>query len=833
AALAPAQAVTTVATPLPSGDGWRAEKIHHADSGIWYAHVDKVVDSYGANEVICADDKGRFVLLTVYSGQWTAHAVTCDGQWLAPTRSADVDPRVPGRELYAAGKGGSVFQVTLRPQPFARFALESREIGHAGGEEFHAIVAADLQPGGAQELLAFAISGAVLQLVPGRDGDAFTTTQVARLPGRVRDVVVVPMGEQAPAAFGVSRSGDVVRMQFDGDRLRTDVVAHEDCGLGRIAVGKGAARVLYVTRDDGVVVRLQQDAAGAWSRSAIYAGEQGLRGIASGRFFADGREAVAVYGYDQVVRMLSRRGDGPWQVETVLATAQKGHWLAVGELDGRNGTDELVATGFDGQVLLLSRPFGYGLPGAAVPAAEPPAIPTEAKRALRIAARLGERAFTELSPLNYRGGFETKSLVYETLVRVGADGRLVPGLASAWRIEDGGRTFVFTLRDGAMWHDGAPVRAHDVALHFRRWAGLPEHGWLRSSARITAVRATGERELRVELDRPAALLADLLAINPTAVAGPATWDREGEFVRPVGSGPCAWLGPGARPQSLRYRATAGGAEFELVHTGDALDALLAGDVDAVVGSWLVGVDPRRAAALRRDSRFQVNDAPGSSVWHLALRWHEGPLAELARRQAVAAAIDRDELVRVAAAGYGDAATGWAAPAFADWPRGKPVVAPLAVKFAAPLQVVAGDADALLVDTVLGQLRRAGIPVELVPGGNAGNADVRFVRTHGAPYDPFTFVETFGRPAATATAATSRAEPVDAALADAVDAFLGAADPATWPQLFARVQARLDEFMPVVPLFAPRRLAVVRQGVPTPALDLDAYRLDAGSLVPPR
>ena len=33
------------------------------------------------------------------------------------------------------------------------------------------------------------------------------------------------------------------------------------------------------------------------------------------------------------------------------------------ELDGRNGTDELIATGFGAQVVLLSRPPGYGLPG--------------------------------------------------------------------------------------------------------------------------------------------------------------------------------------------------------------------------------------------------------------------------------------------------------------------------------------------------------------------------------------------------------------------------------------------------------------------------------------
>lgn len=370
-ALLLAQAAPTVATPLPAASGWRAELIHKSDGGVWYARVDKVVDAFGQNEVLAGDDKGRLLLLSVYSGQWTAHSVVCDGLWLGPTRSRDVDPRVPGREIYAAGRAGSVHRVSLRPQPFGRFQLESVEIGHAAGEEFHAIVADDLEPGGLDELLAFGISGAVYQLRPESAGDAFTMRCVATLPGRVRDVVVVPAANGAPAtAYAVSRSGDLLRLQIAGSSLQHRVVLHEDSGLGRIAMAKGRPGVFYVTRDDGVVLRVQLDAAGTVVRQPIYAGGVGLRGVAAGRFLADDREAVAVYGYDRTVQLIARGPGDTWQVETVFTSAQKGHWLAVGELDGRNGTDELIATGFDGDIVLLARQPGYALPGVAVPAAE-------------------------------------------------------------------------------------------------------------------------------------------------------------------------------------------------------------------------------------------------------------------------------------------------------------------------------------------------------------------------------------------------------------------------------------------------------------------------------
>ena len=831
---------TTPSAPLPAGDGWRAEQIHQADSGVWYLHVDKVVADFGQNEVIAADDKGRFLLLTVYSGQWTAHSVVADGQWLAPTRAADVDPRVPGRELYAGGRGGSLHRVTLRPQPFARFQLDSVEIGHAAGEEFHAVVAADLVPGGHDELLAFAITGAVHQLVPNGDGDAFAMRKVGHVPGRVRDCVVVPGAAGAPATiYGVSRSGDLLRMRLQADgtqphgALHSEVLLHEDSGLGRIALAKGRPGVMYVTRDDGVVVRAELAAGGSVRREAILACGLGLRGIASGRFFADDRECVAAYGYDRTVHLVHRRSGGDWQVETIFQSAQKGHWLAVGELDGRNGTDELVASGFDGQVVLLARPAGYGVPGMAVAAAErsPAAAAPTAPSALRVAARLGQRGLAELSPLRYRGGFETKTLAYETLVRIGADGRLAPGLARSWRVEDGGKALVLELRDGAKWHDGREVTAADVAVHCERWLGLPEHGWLRSARHVERVRATGPRQLRFELAQPAALLADLCAINPAAVQGPGAFSREGEFVRPIGSGPFAVVGPVAGDGALRYRQVGGEALVDLVHVdGDALDALLRGDVDAVVGSDLVAIAPARAVQLQKDPRVQVVAAAGSSVWHLALRFDRGPLADLALRQAVAAAVDRDELVRVAAFGFGVGTRGYAAPSVVDWPQGAAVAAPAnGLSSAAPLRLHPGRADPLLVTTLVAQLQRRGLPVALLADGDAGDWDLRLERTHGVPYDPFTVVDRFGAAVVGSASSGSSEAPRDAELVAAIDGLLGAADPATWPQHYARIQARLDALLPIVPLFAPARLAVVRAGLPVPQLDHDLYRLDAGWL----
>ncbi len=382
AVFARAQSVAEI--PASGCAGWEAAVVHRGEQGVWYAHAAKVIDAYGAPEIIATDDAGRVLVLSVYSGKWTPLGVTPDGQWLAPSRPADVDPRVPGREIYAAGKAGNVHRVHVEALPFGKFELRSVEVGHLAGEEFHTVVAEDLDPTRpGDELLAFAISGAVVALTPGSGASDFDMRKVADLPGRMRDAVVLP--GVPPAIVGPTRSGHVIALRMTVRGIDSEVLAREPMGLGRIAIGAGG-RVLWVTRDDGVLLRFARNADGTWAREVAFAGAQGLRGVAAGRFFAEPeREAVAVYGYGKQVQLVWREAGGPWRVDTIFRGEAQGHWLTVGEFDGRNGTEELVAAGFGGEVVLLRRPVGYGLPGAAVdvapavePALRPPRIAVKA-----------------------------------------------------------------------------------------------------------------------------------------------------------------------------------------------------------------------------------------------------------------------------------------------------------------------------------------------------------------------------------------------------------------------------------------------------------------------
>ena len=80
--------------------------------------------------------------------------------------------------------------------------------------------------------------------------------------------------------------------------------------------------------------------------------------------------------------------------------------------------------------------------------------------------------------------FFANNWVYEGLVAYGADGAIVPSLATEWTETNSadGDTYRFTLRTGVTFHDGAAFNCAAVKLNFDHvWAGGLSggdwHGW--------------------------------------------------------------------------------------------------------------------------------------------------------------------------------------------------------------------------------------------------------------------------------------------------------------------------------------------------------------------
>lgn len=163
--------------------------------------------------------------------------------------------------------------------------------------------------------------------------------------------------------------------------------------------------------------------------------------------------------------------------------------------------------------------------------------------------------------------------LFEPLVRVDVDGRVVPGAARTWRVSEDGTEFTFTLRE-ASFSDGTPVTAADVARTFERiadgTASPPSFlGYLLapivgateaavSGGALPGVEVVDERTLVIRLVEPQPRFLTTLA-DPSLVPTPpsADEDPQGFGASPVGNGPFALVGEREPGGFLRLARVAG------------------------------------------------------------------------------------------------------------------------------------------------------------------------------------------------------------------------------------------------------------------------------------
>ncbi len=96
------------------------------------------------------------------------------------------------------------------------------------------------------------------------------------------------------------------------------------------------------------------------------------------------------------------------------------------------------------------------------------------------------------------------SLIFSGLTKINEKGEVIPDLAQRWEISEDGLTYTFYLRDGLLWHDGAPFTAEDVAFTVRalqepEFQGPPE---LATLWRAVRVKAEGEKVVSFTLPEP-------------------------------------------------------------------------------------------------------------------------------------------------------------------------------------------------------------------------------------------------------------------------------------------------------------------------------------------
>jgi len=244
--------------------------------------------------------------------------------------------------------------------------------------------------------------------------------------------------------------------------------------------------------------------------------------------------------------------------------------------------------------------------------------------------------------------------LYENLVQVDAQGELHGQIAHSWEVSQDGLAYTFHLRPGVRFHDGTPCDAEAVRESFLRLldpaTAVPHPEYF---GNITQVEVLDTLSVRFVLKEPDPAFLPTLALGD-AVVTPVSADLS---TRPVSTGPfrfSKWR-PGDRlvlERNSDYYLPGipklDRVEFRFIPDPAAqLAALRAGDVDLVAE-----LAPEIAVGLKGDPAFRVVSGPQNLVQILAVNTARPPFSELQVRQALAHAVDREEVIELVSFGFG-------------------------------------------------------------------------------------------------------------------------------------------------------------------------------------
>ena len=246
--------------------------------------------------------------------------------------------------------------------------------------------------------------------------------------------------------------------------------------------------------------------------------------------------------------------------------------------------------------------------------------------------------------------------VYETLVKLEADGTITGLLAESWEVSDDGLTYTFDLRDGVTFHNSESFDADDVVFSINNVLTKdPAHPFATTLSPITGVTAVDPSTVEITVDAVSAnLLFFLTQGQGVILEESAVGTIENE---PVGTGPFRFGSWTVGDSIVIERnddywgepALLETVTFRYINDPNALNnAMLGGDLDIVAGVSA----PELLTAFESDDRFEVLQGLTNGEVTLSLNGRRAPLDDVRVRQAVSHAIDRDAVIELAYAGYG-------------------------------------------------------------------------------------------------------------------------------------------------------------------------------------
>lgn len=269
-------------------------------------------------------------------------------------------------------------------------------------------------------------------------------------------------------------------------------------------------------------------------------------------------------------------------------------------------------------------------------------------------------------------GLELVNNVYEGLVRYafGNSTKILPSLATGWKVSPDKTVYTFTLRRGVRFHDGTLFDAAAAKFAFERRLALKQ-GTFYQVQDIKSISTPKSTVIVFNLKHPTSAFLDYLAspysvkmISPTAVRA---HQKGGDLAK-------AWLNThDAGTGPFRITRFVYGQEYDLARwdrwwgsptpfyktvqfilipdAGTQVLKLEGGGLDILHQQPTTTLD-----SFRGKAGFQVKVFPQMLKTWIHVNPHKGPFSNLPVRQALAAALNRSLLVKTFFGNYGKLST---------------------------------------------------------------------------------------------------------------------------------------------------------------------------------
>lgn len=249
-------------------------------------------------------------------------------------------------------------------------------------------------------------------------------------------------------------------------------------------------------------------------------------------------------------------------------------------------------------------------------------------------------------------------LIFDSLLERGEKG-LIPWLAESWDISEDGKLYTFKIREGVKWQDGQPMTAEDVKFSFEYYAEHPpvsDDLGISEDNYIEEIDVADEHTINIKVDAPNSTLLE--RFGTARIIPKHIWEDVEDPIKFTDSEAVIGCGPYILTD---YNEEQGAYRFEafkdywgpkqrvdvikFVPVSDELLAFENGEID------LTGVTPDVLPKYENDPQYKIVENPAFWGYKLALNMEKRPeLKDKALRQALAYAIDQEELVEKVARG---------------------------------------------------------------------------------------------------------------------------------------------------------------------------------------